>query len=334
MKKYKQLNLELRYKKEILLEDYKKSEIADKIGVDKSTITRELQRNVNKRGKHAGKYCAKRAHKKAISREKSKRKHIRFTYQMKEYMRKKLRKERWSPEIISEKGKVKYGYFVSAELMYQYIWNAKKSNHSKYKEDKDLHKFLRHIKRSQKRVNQRKRRGAIPNRIPISERPKEAEDRSRIGDLEVDLMMGANHKAGLIVITDRATLEVDMIKLETKKAEEVKKKIIRRLTRRSKNLKTLTFDNGLEFAKHEQIAKALNVNTYFTRPYTSQDKGSVENKIGIIRRFIPKKTDISLVTKREIKEIERKLNNRPVRKFGYLTPKEKKFQLSKVALAS
>lgn len=335
MKKYKQLTLEQRYKIETLLsEGYSQVEIADRVDVHKSTISRELKRNVNKRGKHAGTYSAQRAHEKSIKREVQKTKSIRFNERMKRYLRKKLKHERWSPEIISKKGKEKYGEFVSPETIYQYIWKCKSSNHRKLRSDKDLYKYLRHIKRSQKRVNQRKRRGVIPNRTPISERPKIVDKRQRIGDLEIDLMMGSNHKAGLIVITDRATLETDLIKLDTKRSDEVRKKIVRRLSKRSKELKTITFDNGLEFSQHEKIAKALNIKTYFTRPYTSQDKGSVENKIGVIRRFFPKKTDMRLVDKKEIAKVENKLNRRPIRKFNYLTPKEKKLQLTKVALVS
>ena len=99
-------------------------------------------------------------------------------------------------------------------------------------------------------------------------------------------------------------------------------------------IKTLTFDNDLAFAKHELIAKVLNVKTYFTRPYTSQDKGTVENRIGVIRRFFPKGTDMTKVHWNTIKSVERKLNNRPVRKFNYLSPKEKKLLLTNVALVS
>jgi len=95
---------------------------------------------------------------------------------------------------------------------------------------------------------------------------------------------------------------------------------------------TLTFDNDLAFADHQSIAKALGVKTYFTRPYTSQDKGTVENRIGVIRRFFPKGTDMRKVHHSTIKSVERKLNNRPMRKFDYLTPLEKKKSIRKVAL--
>ena len=87
-------------------------------------------------------------------------------------------------------------------------------------------------------------------------------------------------------------------------------------------VKTLTFDNGKEFAQHQKIGELLNAKTYFTRPYTSQDKGTVENRIGVIRRFFPKKTDLRKVTDKRIKEVERLLNYRPIRKFNYHNPIE------------
>ena len=111
-------------------------------------------------------------------------------------------------------------------------------------------------------------------------------------------------------------------------------KIIQKMKSKSKTIKTMTFDNDLAFAKHEKIAKQLGVGTYFTRPYTSQDKGTVENRIGVIRRFFPKGTDMTKVHWNTIRSVERKLNNRPVRKFNYLSPKEKKLLLTNVALVS
>ena len=88
------------------------------------------------------------------------------------------------------------------------------------------------------------------------------------------------------------------------------------------DIKTMTFDNDLAFSQHEKIATALGIKTYFTRPYTSQDKGTVENRNGLIRQFFPKKTDFNLVDTREIRRVEKMINSRPVRKFAYLTPDE------------
>jgi len=136
-------------------------------------------------------------------------------------------------------------------------------------------------------------------------------------------MIGSDHKSALLVMTDRATLVTMLEKLSGKEAGEVYDKMERRLTKFSSSwVKTLTFDNGKEFAHHQKIGKLLNAKTYFTRPYTSQDKGTVENRIGVIRRFFPKKTDLRKVSIERIKEVERLLNYRPIRKFNYSNPIE------------
>jgi len=300
------------------------SHISAEIGVHRSTISRELRRNTPKRGRGAKIYNAEKAHLKAKNREKQKNKHVRLTEEMLGYIRTQLKEQRWSPELISEKGKDKYGDFVSHETIYQYIWTAKHSHHRKYRSDKNLHYYLRHWRRRKKRSNSKQNRGCIPNRTSIEQRPKIVSDRSRAGDLEVDLMMGKGRKPGLIVLTDRTHLETHLIKINTKNSKVISDKIISRMKGQHKELHTMTFDNDLAFAKHEKIVKHLKVDTYFTRPYTSQDKGSVENRIGVIRRFIPKGTDVSKIHPSTIRAIERKLNNRPIRKFGYLSPIEMK----------
>ena len=209
---------------------------------------------------------------------------------------------------------------------------CKSSNKREYRKDKGLYKFLRHHKRRQKRKNIKQNKGCIPNRVSIEKRPKIANERKRTGDLEIDLMMGSNHKPGLIVITDRKTIETKLIKITNKKSKIIANKIIKKMKGEKDKIHTLTFDIGLEFADHEKIAELLKVKTYFTRPYTSQDKGTVENRIGVIRRFFPKGTDMSKVHHSTIKSVETKLNNRPLRKFNYLTPLEKKKSIRKIAL--
>ena len=290
MKKYKQLSPSQRYTIECLLvSGYKQKEIAKAIGRSESTISRELKRNVNKRGRNAGIYNSVRAQEKTKKRHKEKQKHKRFEDSHLGYIRDKLINERWSPEYISERGKLEYGDFVSHETIYKYIWKCKHSNKRKLKKDKNLHKYLRHHNRRQKRKKSKQNRGCIQNRVSIENRPKIVNERKRKGDYEVDLMMGINHKPGLIVLTDRKTIETKLIKIDTKKAKSIAKKIIRKM-KSEKKIHTLTFDNDLAFAEHQEIARILDVKTYFTRPYTSQDKGTVENRFGVIRRLFPKGT--------------------------------------------
>ena len=170
------------------------------------TICRELKRNIAKRGRGAGRYGAELSQRKTDYREKKKNKAKRFTSKMKRFVRKQLKAQRWSPELISKKGKQKYGDFVSAETIYSYLWMCKKSNKKQYAQDKDLHQYLRHNKRYAKRSKTKQNRGKIPNRTPIEQRPKIVDKRNRLGDIEVDLMMGTKHRPGLIVLTDRSTI--------------------------------------------------------------------------------------------------------------------------------
>ncbi len=333
MKKYKQLSPEQRYTIECLhREGYNQTQIADAIGKNKSTVSRELSRNVNKRGRHAKIYDSRRAQSKTNKRHKEKPKFVRLSADHLEYIRDKLKIQRWSPEYISQRGKLEFGDFVSHETIYKYIWKCKHSNKRKLAKDKKLHKYLRHHNRRQKRKNAKKNKGCIKGRVSIEERPKVINERKRKGDFEVDLMMGANHKPGLIVITDRKTIETKLIKINTKKAKIIARKIIKRMSTEESHIYSFTFDNDLAFANHLEIAEKLNAKTYFTRPYTSQDKGTVENRIGVIRRFFPKGTDMSKVHYNTIKSVEQKLNNRPLRKFKYRTPLEVKKLIKKVAL--
>ncbi|PCJ96301.1 MAG: hypothetical protein COA50_07595 [Flavobacteriaceae bacterium] len=127
-----------------------------------------------------------------------------------------------------------------------------------------------------------------------------------------------------VVMTDRATLVTMLEKLDGKQAEQVYQKMKYRLTNFDSSwIKTITFDNRKEFAYHYKIGKRLTSKTYFIRPYTSQDKGTVENRIGVLRRFFPKKTDLGQITEKRIKEVEKMMNYRPIRKFDYLNPIEK-----------
>lgn len=204
---------------------------------------------------------------------------------------------KWSPELISRRLIKKGKHCVSHETIYKWKYLTRFSNHRKHRKYKKLKRELRHSARRQKRGNQQDKRSTIKHRVGIDKRPEVVNDRSRIGDVEIDLMMGSNHKSALLVMTDWTTLVTMIEKMECKNADEINEKMIKRLTRiNSSWIKTITYDNGEEFARHYEIADLLNVKTYFTKPYTSQDKGIVENRIGVIRRFYPRKTDLREVT--------------------------------------
>jgi len=324
-KKHKHLSQEQRYQISALLKAGKnKTEIAGIIGVHSSTIGRELKRNIGKRGKHAGIYIPRLAQRKAEARHKLKPKAVKLTQPLKDQASGWLRNERWSPELIAVEWNCIGIEGVSPECLYQWIWDCKKSNRREDRKYKDLYKFLRHGRRRFNRGNYKNTRGLIKDRVSIEERPEIVKGRTRLGDIEVDLMMGKDHASALLVMTDRSTLITTLDLLESKESKLVQEKINDRLSRIGKSwIKTMTFDNGKEFAGHKAIAEKHAVKTFFTRPYTSQDKGTVENRIGLIRRFLPKKTDLNLISQSRIKEIESLINNRRVRKFGYISPIEK-----------
>lgn len=336
MQKFNHLRPEQRYQIEALLETgTSQSEIANILGVHKSTVSRELKRNKVPKGPFSKYYSGRVAHNRYVGRQRLKPKMIRFTEEMKQQARIWLKDDKLSPELICAQWRKKGQPSVSHESIYKWIWAAKKSRHRDLVQDRDLYRNLRHGKRRRKRGNYKHTRGNIKHRTPIDQRPGLVDLRERLGDVEVDLMMGKDHKSALLVMTDRATLITTMDFLQGKDSQAVKQKIEDRINWVGKSwIKTLTFDNDMAFALHHEIAEKYGIKTFFTRPYTSQDKGTVENRIGLIRAFLPKKTDLNEISNQTIAEIENKINKRPIRKFNYLTPKEKLLSYRVVALVT
>src|SRR6056297_428023 len=214
--------------------------------------------------------------------------------------------------------------------IYQWIWRGKRQ---KDPATKTLYKHLKHGRRRRKRGNTNDSRGILTGRVSIEERPQVVDERTRLGDLEIDLMVGKAHKSALVVIIDRATLLIRLKKITSRHADSTELAIEERLARIPKAfIKTVTVDNDKAFANHRSLARTLDADVYFTRPYTSQDKGSVENRIGVVREFFPKGTDLRHVSDQYIQTVERHLNNRPVRKFDYLSPIQQTLKYRAVAL--
>ena len=323
LKNYKHLCREQRYQIEALLKaGHNKKSISILLNVHASTISREIKRNTPKTGYTAGSYRASNAQRKTDLRHRSKPKRIVFDEKQKKICRQRLEDEKYSPELISIEGRQSDDSFVSHETIYKWIWSCKKSHRGVDKRDKKLYLKLRHGCRRQHRGNRHDKRGNIPYRVSIEKRPAIVNQRKRIGDLEVDLMVGSKHQSAILVSLDRASLKVKLTKLESKNSELIKQTLVKTYSKNQHWLRTITFDNDSAFMLHHKIAEALGVKTYFTRPYTSQDKGSVENRIGILRRFFPKGSDLTQVTQQQISDVEHKLNNRPVRKFNYKSPNQ------------
>lgn len=240
---------------------------------------------------------------------------------VKSYVTSKLNRH-WSPEEIA--GRLKEfapNCYVSYETIYKFIYA---------KENKELRlwEFLRksHTKRQPlfSRKQQRVKRLQIPNKTSIADRSKEANLRSEIGHMESDLMEGSRSSKDVIsVTTDRKTRYVILDKLKTKESKPRIKVLNDRLERLPSVLKrSITFDNGSENFYHEELTKQNNIKTYFCNAYHSWEKGTVENTIGLIRQYIPKKTDLSKVNQADLNAIALELNNRPRKCLGFYTPEE------------
>ena len=326
---FKQLSQQQRYQIQALIAANKTGkEIAKAVGVHPSTISRELKRNSLEREPQRKVYEAEQAQEKTRQRHRTKPKAIRFREGLKQEAKQLMLSKLWSPELIAMYWKQAGVMGVSHETLYQWIWTAKKSKKAKDKPYKHLCELLRHGRRKGKRGNYKSNRGCITGRVPIDMRPSIVERRVRFGDFEADLMIGKQTGQPLLVLVDRASLYTIIEKLSSKEADVVAATISRRIHQLGiEKVHTMTFDNGKEFARHLKVAQDCQLDTYFTRPYTSQDKGTVENRIGVIRRWWPKGTDLNQVSDSEIKRIETLLNNRPVRKHKYLNPIEKMHQL-------
>ena len=289
---------------------HKQNEIAEVLERSESTISRELSRNCGRRG-----YRPKQAHSKSVERQSSNARTIDdATWQ---FAQDRLL-EQWSPEQISGHAA------ISPETVYQRVYADKRAGGL-------LWKNLRSQKLRKKRYGKAERRGTIPNRLSIDDRPAIVETRSRIGDWEADTVIGRNHRQAIVSIVERKTGFTLIRKVERKTAQAVSQAMIGLLKPYRKKVHTITSDNGKEFAGHEDIAKKLNADFYFAHPYSSWERGTNENTNGLIRQYFPKNRDFTTITQQEIDTAMERLNNRPRKRLGYKTPSQVFFK-SGVAL--
>jgi IS30 family transposase len=309
----KHLTLEQRYEIAALQQAGNSvSRIAEQIGKDRSTIYREIKRNADAR---SGQYKAELAQRKTQQRHKDKPKIIHLTAAVEATILYYLTQE-YSPEQIKGRCEREGKAMVSIERIYQYIWADKRKKGQ-------LYKYLRTKgKKYAKRGHLKGARGQIANRISIDERPKIVDRKERFGDLEIDLIIGKGHQQALLTINDRATGLLFMDKVLTKRAEEIQAKTIELLQDWIPLIKTMTSDNGKEFARHERIAQALNIDFYFAHPYHSWERGANENLNGLVRQYFPKHMDFTSIDQTQIEQVLDRLNNRPRKRFGFLSPNE------------
>ena len=302
---YKHLSQAERYQIHALMKaGHDQSQIAKLLDRHKSTISRELSRNTGSRGYRPKQACEMSADRAQNSRN---------APTVEPWVREAacaLLCIQWSPEQIASQ------LPISHETVYQHVYADKAQGGT-------LWKHLRCQKQKRKRyASGRDRRGQIPNRRPLSERPLHIEARRQVGHWECDTVIGTSHKGAVVTMVERKSGYAVMTKVEKKTSELVSSAIVDKLQPLAARVKTLTFDNGKEFAGHAHIDQQLQSTAYFARPFASWERGSNENLNGLFRQYVPKKRAMSTVTDEEIRMIQNRLNNRPRKRLGFKTPAE------------
>ncbi len=319
---YKQLTYEQRIEIHALLKaGCNQTGIAQIIGVNESTVCRETKRNTGRRG-----YRPIQANQRALDRRHGAAKNVRFTDELKEEVSQRLKLD-WSPEQISGWLKNNDKPYVSHETIYQFIIDDQANGGELYKH------LRRGRKKRRKRIKNSDRRGQIPNRVSIDLRDPIVESKERVGDWEIDTVIGKNHKGALVTAVERKTKFSCIRHVPKKEAALVAKALIEMLSPFKKLVHTITADNGKEFSEHEKIAAALNAQFYFAHPYGSWERGLNENTNGLIRQYFPKKTSLAYIDKQNVAAVQNKLNNRPRKAMNFATPSQLFFN-SLVALGT
>ena len=303
--KYNHLSQNERYQIfSLMKEGMNCTQIANNLGRSKSTISREIRRNKGGRG-----YRPKQADQLARERSIGSRNARRIEPHVLKAAFERI-SEQLSPEQIAAE------LPISHEALYQNIYVNKADGGL-------LWKNLRCQKKKRKRyAGGTDRRGQIPGRRPIHERPADVETRRTVGHWEGDTVIGAGHKQAIVTLVERRSGYARLMKVTHKTSKQVADAVIKKLRSINARVKTITFDNGKEFAEHARIDEALGSKTYFADPFSSWQRGSNENFNGLLRQYIPKKRPLSTVTDEELKMIEERLNNRPRKRLGFKTPNQ------------
>jgi transposase, IS30 family len=284
--------------------------IAAELRRNRSTISRELQRNTETTG-----YKPAAAHCKARARQCERRNALHFSSDewchVHAYLRLHL-----SPQQCSGRLKLEKAISISHECIYQCAYRDKAQGG-------DLVSYLRCQKLRRKRyASGRERRGTLKNRTCIEQRPAVVDRRSRIGDWEGDTIIGQGHKGILVTLVERKSRYTLAAQRDSRHSAGVTHAVIELLRPHKAQCKTLTFDNAKEFAEHQFIAQCLRAKVYFAHPYCSWERGLNENHNGLLRQFFPKNTNLLKVTQDQVNDAVYRLNHRPRKCLGYRTPHE------------
>ena len=288
------------------------NEIAVFLNVSQSTISRELRRNRGLRG-----YRHKQAHDLAKIRGSAvgRLRHV-LVPDLIIRVEACLVQKQWSPQQIAHRLKLETGTQVSHESIYRHIWADKRRGGS-------LFKHLRQKgKKRNTRAGKNAGRGMIPNRIDIAQRPTIVDAKIRVGDWELDSIIGAKHRGAITTMVDRVTKLARLVLLESPTSFATTKAIIESLKPMKNHVLTLTSDNGKEFAGHCKVSAELSADFFFATPYHAWERGLNENTNGLIRQYFPKGADFAKLTAQDVQKVEDLLNNRPRKTLNYLTPNE------------
>jgi transposase, IS30 family len=298
------------------------------LGRARSSISRELKRNdAFKKG-----YDPERAQKRYTRERKQCVKPSRMEHlPLWNYVFDKL-SANWSPEQIAERIELEYPGDPMMRISYETIYRALYS-------DERLRVLIPHLrqarpKRRKRGMGKNRRGSSILNRVSIEERPKHVEERLEVGHWEGDTVIGKNQRGAIVTLVERKSLYLCARPVASKNANVVAQAIMDAMNELpARGVKTVTFDNGTEFAAHQTIANELGIAIYFAHAYASNERARNENTNGLLRQYLPKGTSFEQLDKSQIDYIVNELNNRPRKTLGYRTPHEV-FHNRDVALAA
>jgi IS30 family transposase len=320
-KNYKRLSLAERIIIETLInEKRKKSYIAIRLNRSRSTITREINNWVRR---PEDKYDAHLAHWYAQDDIQSRRLYCKLD----QFPLLKMAVFRGllsgcSPELIAGRLRLAYPNDPSMQISYESIYRFIYA-HPQGRINMKLIKRLTQHKARRRKPRPHKRRVRIVDRISIDQRPKHIENRQESGHWEGDLMIGRNHGSCIGTLVERKSRYALLVKLPNKKSNTVTSAFASKLKHLPDDFKkSLTYDNGIEMAKHKTFTKKTGMTVYFAHPYSSWERGTNENTNGLVRRSYPKKTDFNLISQKHLDVLQERLNNRPRKVLGFHTPKE------------
>lgn len=331
MKKYVQLTHAQRYEIQVYLNQGKKQNyISEMLQVSTSTVSREIERN-----SAGGKYDADEAQKRYNYKKQN-----RYAYKLTDSVKSDIElglKDDLSPEQIVGKAALEQKTMVSHETIYRFVYEQQKKQKKQKKEQQQTKKeqqdelcwftCLRSKQRKRrKRKNINQNRSILDDlslkeaKVSIKERPDIINNKERIGDCEIDTIIGKDHKGAILTLVERVTKYSAIVKLPNKSAQAVTDALIDLVPKMPFKVTSITSDNGTEFADYANIKRILDCPFFFAHPYSSWERGLNENTNGLIRQYIPKKSDFDLYDFDYIRNVEFILNNRPRKTLDFYSP--------------